>query len=42
MIEKYYEKIKDFAIYISDDKIKKIENSMVKKLEENLEEISIE
>ena len=42
MIEKYNEKIKYFAVYISDDKIKKIENSVVKKLEENLEEISIE
>ena len=42
MIEKFDEKIKDFAEYISDDKIKEIENTVVKKLEENLEEISIE
>ena len=42
LIEIFDKKIKEFAEYISDEQLKKAENSVVKKLEESLDEISID
>ena len=42
LIEKFDKKIKDYAEYISDDKVNEVENSIVKKLEQTLDEISLE
>ena len=42
LIEQFDKKIKEFADYISDDKLNEKENSAIKKLEETLDEISFD
>ena len=42
LIEAFDQKIKEFADYISDDKLNEVENTLIKKLEDTLDDISID